>query len=132
MRAITTYAITLILFVALDMTWLTVLAKDFYRQQLGALMAPKLNLYAAAGFYLVYCAGLVFFAVKPAMASGDWTDAALCGAAFGFVAYATYDLTNLATLRDWPIALTFVDLAWGTIASSVACVGAVRLAQVIQ
>jgi uncharacterized membrane protein len=127
MSTLLTFAITLAVFVALDMTWLILLAKDFYRQQLGALTAPKVNLFAAVAFYLVYCAGLVVFAVKPALASGNWTDAALYGAALGFVAYATYDLTNLATLRDWPVALTVVDLAWGTVASGVACAVAVRI-----
>jgi uncharacterized membrane protein len=123
------YVATLILFVGIDLVWLAVVARTFYRDQLGGLMAAKLNYPAALAFYLIYAAGLVFFAVRPALAAGSWAEAAKLGAAFGFVAYATYDLTNLATIRNWPLALTFVDLVWGTVLSATVAAGAVLIAR---
>jgi uncharacterized membrane protein len=114
------YIATLVIFAGIDLIWLGVIAKGFYRAQLGDLMAPQLNIWAAVAFYLTYAAGLVIFAIRPAMISGAWTDAALFGAMFGAVAYATYDLTNLASLRNWPVILTVVDVAWGTLLSAMA------------
>jgi uncharacterized membrane protein len=114
------YIATLVIFAGVDLIWLGVIAKGFYRAQLGDLMAPQLNVWAAVAFYLTYAVGLVVFAVRPAMISGAWIDAALFGAVFGAMAYATYDLTNLASLRNWPVMLTAVDLAWGTLLSSMA------------
>jgi uncharacterized membrane protein len=111
------YFATLLIFVGIDLVWLAVVARTFYRDQLGDLMAKQLNYPAALAFYLVYAAGLMFFAVRTA---GSWTEAAMLGAGFGFVAYATYDLTNLATIRNWPVALTIVDLIWGTALSALA------------
>ena len=78
------------------------------------------NFPAAIVFYLIYAAGVVFFAVRPAVQSGNWSDALLRGAALGFLAYATYDLTNLATLRNWPVSVTLADLVWGTLLTAVA------------
>lgn len=114
-RAIGTYAITLVIFFAIDLVWLGVVAKDFYRQHIGHLMSAEVNWGAAVLFYLVYIGGIVFFAVKPAFDTGSATRALMHGAAFGFIAYATYDLTNQATMRDWPALVTVVDLAWGTV-----------------
>ena len=116
-RALLVYAITLGIFFAIDLVWLGVVAKDFYRQQIGHLMGPDVNWAAAAIFYLIYIGGIVFFAVKPALEAGSPTRALAYGALFGFVAYATYDLTNQATMRDWPVIVTVVDLAWGAILS---------------
>jgi uncharacterized membrane protein len=114
-RALGTYAITLLVFFAIDLVWLGVVAKSFYRQHIGHLMSPDVNWGAAALFYLVYIAGIVFFAIKPAFEAGTATRALAYGAAFGFIAYATYDLTNQATMKDWPALVTVVDLAWGTV-----------------
>jgi uncharacterized membrane protein len=114
------YLATLVVFAGIDLLWLGFVAKDFYRSQLGDLMATKLNYWAAVAFYLIYAGGIVVFAVRPALVSGVWTEAALSGALFGFIAYATYDLTNLSSLRSWPVMLTFVDLLWGTILSAAA------------
>lgn len=108
------YLIVLPVFFALDMLWLGVLAKDFYRQQIGTLLKADVNWPAAVVFYLVFIAGIVHFVLVPAVEKGSARRALLNGAAFGFVTYATFDLTSLALVRDWPLPITLVDLAWGT------------------
>ena len=115
-------------FLVLDLAWLGVIARDFYREQMGALMASPIRLAPAVGFYLVYIAGVTYFVVAPALAAGDWRAAVLPGLFFGFVAYATYDLTNLAVVQGWPLKATFVDLAWGAIATCVSATAAAFLA----
>lgn len=104
-------------FVALDAVWLTTMASRLYRPALGHLMRDGFDVLPAAAFYAIYLAGVAFFAVLPASSSRA---AALRGALFGFVAYATYDLTNQATLRDWPWIVTFADLGWGAFATACA------------
>ena len=117
------YITALIVFFAIDMVWLGVVAKDFYRAQIGHLMKPDVNWIAAIIFYLIFITGLVVFVITPAIEKGQWTHALLFGALFGFVCYATYDLTNLAVTKDWPILVTIVDLAWGAVlAASVSTV----------
>jgi uncharacterized membrane protein len=117
------YAIALPVFFAIDMVWLGLVAKNFYRAQIGMLMKPDVNWTAAMIFYLIFIAGLVVFVIGPAMEKGSWTHALLFGALFGLVCYATYDLTNLAVAKDWPLLVTIVDLAWGAVlASSVSVV----------
>ena len=120
MKLATAYLVTLTIFVLIDLVWLGFVAKDFYRTSIGHLMGSGFNVPAALAFYLIFVAGLLFFAVNPALEAGDWHKAAYLGAAFGFFAYATYDLTNLATLKDWPLNLTLADIAWGTVLSSIA------------
>ncbi len=107
------YAIALPVFFAIDMLWLGLVAKDFYKSQIGFLMKPDINWTAAILFYLLFIVGLVLFVIAPAVEKGSWMYALLFGAFFGFITYATYDLTNLATLKDWPLLVTIVDLAWG-------------------
>ncbi|MEO1265755.1 MAG: DUF2177 family protein [Pseudomonadota bacterium] len=119
MTYVIAYFATAIVFLAIDALWLGVIATKFYKAELGSLMAENVNFVAAAGFYLVYCVGIVIFAVSPALRSGDWTQALLFGALFGFFCYATYDMTNLATLRDWPLRMSLVDMAWGTVLTGV-------------
>ena len=109
------YLVALPVFLLIDLVWLGVVARDFYRTQMGSLMADPIVWWAAILFYLLLIAGIVFFAVMPAIDAGSWTKALLLGAAFGFFTYMTYDLTNLATLRGWPVLLTVVDIAWGTV-----------------
>lgn len=117
------FAIALPVFFAIDMVWLGLVAKDFYRAQIGALMKPDVNWIAAIIFYLIFIAGLVVFVISPSVEKGSWTHALLFGALFGFVCYATYDLTNLAVAKDWPFLVTIVDLAWGALlAASVSVV----------
>jgi uncharacterized membrane protein len=124
MKFVVAYIAAITFFFLVDLIWLGFVAKDFYRSSIGHLMADGFNIPAAVVFYLIYTAGLFFFAVNPALTSGDWQKAALLGAAAGFFAYATYDLTNMATLKDWPLGITLADMAWGTLLSSaVATVG---------
>lgn len=117
------FSIALPVFFAIDMFWLGVVAKNFYREQIGNLMKPNVNWTAAIFFYLIFVACLVVFVISPAVQKGSWTHALFFGALFGFVCYATYDLTNLAVAKDWPLLVTIVDLAWGAVlASSVSIV----------
>jgi uncharacterized membrane protein len=109
------YAIALAVFFAIDMLWLGVVAKNFYRSQIGNIMKPDVNWVAAIIFYLIFIAGLVVFVIEPAVEKGSWKHALLLGAFFGLVCYATYDLTNLAVAKDWPVLVTIVDLAWGAV-----------------
>lgn len=114
------YAIALPVFFALDMVWIGLVAKNFYRSQIGFLMKNEFNWTAAVIFYLLFIVGLVLFVITPAMEKNSWMHALLFGALFGLITYATYDLSNLATLKDWPLLVTIVDLAWGaTLAASV-------------
>jgi uncharacterized membrane protein len=108
------YLITLAVFFAIDMVWLGVVAKNFYRKHLGHLMGPKVVWPAAVLFYLLFIAGLAVFAVRPAVFAGAPLKGLLLGAFLGLVAYATYDLTNQATVKDWPVIVTVIDLIWGT------------------
>jgi uncharacterized membrane protein len=109
------YLLALPLFFAIDMVWLGLVAKGFYRRQIGHLMGTSFNWVAAIAFYLLFILGLVVFVVAPALDKGSWAQALFPGALFGLITYATYDLTNLATLRDWPLLLTIADLAWGSV-----------------
>jgi uncharacterized membrane protein len=114
------YGIAAVAFLGLDAVWLGTMADRLYRPNLGAMVAEPFSLGPAAAFYLLYVAGIVFFAVAPAVEHGSASTGLLRGAALGLVAYATYDLTNQATLRDWPWVVTLADLAWGTIATGLA------------
>ena len=113
------YFATLVVFLGLDALWLGVVARSFYAAQLGHLMRDSVNFVAAGGFYLAYVVGIVVFAVAPALADGSWKHAALYGALFGLLAYGTYDMTNLATLRNWPLTMSLVDMAWGAVLTGV-------------
>ena len=117
------YAIALSVFFAIDMLWLGIIAKNFYRIQIGHLMKPDVNWTAAIIFYLIFIVGLVVFVISPAVEKNSWMHALLFGALFGLVCYATYDLTNLAVAKDWPLLVTIVDLVWGAVlAASVSVV----------
>ena len=107
------YAVTATVFLLVDLVWLGFAARAFYRTNIGALLADQINVTAAVIFYLLYIAGIVIFAISPAFESGSWRTSLIMGSLFGFFAYATYDMTNLATLRDWPVAVAVVDMAWG-------------------
>ena len=111
-------AVFLTMFI-IDMLWLGVIAKSMYANAMGSLLSPNPNLWAAGAFYLIFPVGLLIFAVLPQADSPAWR-AALMGALFGFFAYSTYDLTNLAVVKDWPLGLTFIDMAWGTMVSGIA------------
>jgi uncharacterized membrane protein len=119
-RILGTYAATVVTMVALDLLWLGLIAKPLYQQGIGHLMAERPILPAALLFYAVYAVGLVMFAVKPNVAAPGWLPTLVAGALFGFFAYATYDLTNLATLKGWPLGLSLIDMAWGSLVSTAA------------
>ena len=125
---VASYFTALACFLVLDTCWLTWMGPGLYRPALSSLMASQVNWIAAVLFYLLYISGLLVFAIAPACRAGRASVAAKYGAFFGLVAYATYDLTNQATLRDWPWTITLADLAWGAFASSVAAAAATRLA----
>ncbi len=112
------YAIALPIFFVIDMLWLGVVAKSFYRNQIGTLMKSDINWIAVIIFYLIFIACLVVFVISPAVEKNSLMHALLFGALFGFVCYATYDLTNLAVAKDWPVFVTVVDMAWGALLSA--------------
>ena len=112
------FLIALVVFFAIDMVWLVLVAKRFYQEQIGSLMRPDINWFAAIIFYLLFITGLVIFVISPAIEKHSWMHALLFGALFGLITYATYDLTNLATLKNWPVRVTVVDLIWGTVLSA--------------
>ena len=125
------YAVAIVAFTVLDVIWLGTVAKDLYAAHIGHLLAPKANLPAAVAFYAIFLAGLVFFVILPAIAEGSWTKALLVGAAFGFVTYATWDLTNLAVLKDFPFSIVPIDMAWGTFLAAAVSTATYAVAQVI-
>lgn len=126
---IVAYLATLIVFVAIDFVWLSTMADRLYRPMIGDLLAPGFQLAPAVAFYLIYAAGLTFLAVRPGLLAGSLGTAALYGAILGFTAYATYDLTNQSTLRNWPTILTIADLVWGTLLSAIAAGGSQWIAE---
>jgi len=109
------YFTALPVFLAIDMVWLGLVAKNFYAKQIGFLMKTNVNWPAAILFYLLFIVGLVLFVIAPALEKHSWMHAVLFGSLFGLITYATYDLTNLATIKDWPLLVTIVDLIWGMV-----------------
>ncbi len=117
------YPITLAVFFLIDMVWLGLVAKGFYRKHLGSMLSPKVNWVSAILFYLLFIVGLLVFVIKPALLHGRPIEALYLGALFGLISYATYDLTNLATLKDWPLIVTIVDLVWGAVLGGAVSMG---------
>jgi uncharacterized membrane protein len=118
------YVSALVGFLAIDMIWLGVVARGFYRRQLEFLLADHVNWWAAISFYLLFVAGVLVFAVGPGLQAGSLQKALLLGGLLGLVTYGTYDLTNLATVKSWPLIMTVVDMTWGTVlAAAVSCIG---------
>jgi len=113
------YLLTFFLFFAIDLVWLGVIAKNLYRQEIGFLMTDQIRWGAALVFYLLYILGLVIFVILPSFHKGSPTSALLLGALFGLICYATYDLTNLATLKGWPVRIVIYDLLWGAFISGI-------------
>jgi uncharacterized membrane protein len=108
------FLVTLVVFFTIDILWLAVVAKKLYKSQIGFIMSDKPNLLAALAFYLIFIFGLVFFVINPSLEKNSFMTALFTGLLFGFVTYSTYDLTNLATLSNWPLKITIIDLIWGT------------------
>jgi uncharacterized membrane protein len=114
------YLVVAVTMVALDFGWLSLTMDPLYRRALGSILAEHVNMMAAVSFYLIYVAGVVFLAVWPAFESGNWRGALLRGAVLGLVAYGTYDLTNMATLKVWALQVTLLDMAWGAFLTATA------------
>lgn len=112
------YGIGFLVFLGIDAIWLGLVAKQFYGKYLGHLLSPTPNFVAAGIFYLLFIVGILVFAVIPGLKQQSISQAILLGALFGLITYATYDLTNLATLKNWPVLVTVVDLIWGTVLSA--------------
>ena len=116
---IISYLLTLIVFLIVDMFWLGIIAKNLYKKYLGGFLTDKVNWTAALIFYLIYVVGISIFAIYPAVNKGSVFNAILMGALFGIFTYATYDLTNLATLKGWPLQIVFIDILWGAFLSAI-------------
>ncbi len=114
-KLILSYLLTAVVFFAIDMTWLGFIAKDLYKKYLGGFLSDKVNWTAAIIFYLLFIIGIFYFAILPAIEKNSVAKAILSGALFGFFTYATYDLTNLATLKNWPLQIVFIDIIWGSV-----------------
>lgn len=115
------YLIALIVFSLIDVVWLVFISRKLYREKIGHLMADKVNVPAAVIFYLLFIAAMVFFVINPAAERQSVLYALGAGAFFGLVTYGTYDLTNLATLRNWPVSMTVIDLIWGSFVTASTC-----------
>lgn len=114
------YVVTALVFLGIDSIWLTAMGRSWYRPRLGHILLEQYNFTPAVVFYGIYIGGIVLFAVSPAMSSERWTVAAINGALLGLVAYGTYDLTNQATIRGWPLSVTLIDLGWGSLLTAAA------------
>ena len=114
------YVASAIVFFGLDLLWLGVVAKGFYARQLGDLLSDQPNMAVAGLFYAGYVGGIVLFAVAPALQAQSWTTALVLGVFLGLMAYGTYDMTNLATIRNWPVAMSAVDMLWGSVLTGIA------------
>ena len=117
------YIISILVLMAFDLSWLGFIMRNFYQSRLASILAPTPNWYAAGAFYLLFVAGLFYFAAYPAHLKQSILSAIIMGAIYGLVTYGTYDLTNMATVQNWPLVLTVVDMLWGTFLGAVlACV----------
>ena len=117
MRYIKIYLVSLAAFFVIDMLWLGLVARSFYQHYLGFLMTPSPNWFVVFCFYLLFIVGLMVFVIVPGLKTNSLKDTVLRAALFGLITYATYDLTNLATLKDWPVLVSIVDMLWGTFLS---------------
>ena len=121
MQYVKHYIIALIVFTLIDLVWLIFISQKLYKEKIGHLMADKVNFPAAAIFYVLFIAALVFFVITPATEKNSVLYALAAGAFFGLVTYGTYDLTNLATLKNWPVSITVIDLLWGSFVTGSTC-----------
>ena len=115
MQTILVYGITTLIFFAIDMLWIGLIARSFYREKLGFILSTEVNWPAAIVFYLLYIGGILYFAVLPALREHHWQTALMQGAVLGLLCYATYDLTNMATIKNWPLVVVIVDMLWGVV-----------------
>lgn len=125
-----TYGATAVAFFVIDFIWLSTQIGT-YRRELGSLLLDKPNLGVAALFYVLYVVGIVLLAIRPALAGGNWWEATLLGALLGLVAYGTYDVTNLSTIKGWSVTITAIDLAWGTFLTATAATAGFFVARMV-
>lgn len=118
-KLVISYLLTTIVFFAVDMVWLGFIAKGLYKKYLGGFLSDNVNWPAAIIFYLLFIIGIFYFAILPAVEKNSLAKAIISGALFGFFTYATYDLTNLATLKDWPLPIVFIDIIWGAVLTGI-------------
>ena len=118
-KLLISYALTFVVFFIVDMAWLGFIAKDMYKKYLGDLLSEQVNWAAAIVFYLLFIVGIFIFAILPSVEKNSWVSALTLGALFGFFTYATYDLTNLATLKGWPLTIVFIDIIWGSVLTAI-------------
>ncbi|HOF78872.1 MAG TPA: DUF2177 family protein [Candidatus Dojkabacteria bacterium] len=132
MKYIYLYIITFVVFLAIDFIWLNFIAKNIYATKIGHLLAENPKLFPALIFYLVFIVGVIIFAVLPGYEAQNIWKTVMLGALFGFLTYSTYDLTNLATLKNWPVSVTIIDLIWGTSISTVTSVAGYYIAMALK
>ena len=118
-NVIISYILTTAVFLIIDLAWLGIIAKNIYQKYLGGFLSSTVNWYAAIIFYLLYILGISVFAIYPSVNKDSAVRAIMLGALFGFIAYATYDLTNLATIKDWPLPIVFIDMIWGAVLTAI-------------
>ena len=129
MSYIVAYVVALITFLGIDFVWLKLVMKPLFESHVGELMRDEPKLGVAAGFYVLYVVGIVYFAIQPALANNSWATALLNGAILGFLAYGTYEATNMATLKGWTFGMMFTDILWGMALTATAALGGYFAAQ---
>lgn len=122
-KLLVAYIIALVIFLMIDMVWLGLIAKNLYKEKLGFIISPDVKWTAAIIFYMLYIVGILFFAVNPSLKDSSWLTALVNGAVFGAMCYATYDLTNMATIAKWPLVIVVIDIAWGMVLTGLVSVG---------
>ena len=127
LQSLKVYGVALSVFLVIDLMWIGFVAQNFYRDQLGFILAPSPNWAAAILFYLMFIAGLLFFVVLPGLKRNDLKKSLFRAAVFGILTYGTYDLTNLALIKDWPVLVTAVDMIWGMIVSTIVCLVSLKV-----
>jgi uncharacterized membrane protein len=126
------YALTFVVFFIVDMAWLGFIAKDLYKKYLGNLLSEQVNWMAAVIFYLLFVVGIFIFAIMPAVEKNSVVSAITLGALFGFFTYATYDLTNLATLKSWSINIAIIDIIWGSVLTGIVSTAGFYIVKYVQ
>lgn len=131
-KLLISYTLTFVVFFILDMAWLGFIAKDLYKKYLGDFLSEQVNWTAAVIFYLLFVIGVFIFAILPSVEKNSLISAIILGALFGFFTYATYDLTNLATMKNWPINIVFIDILWGAFLTSVVSAAGFYIVKYVQ
>ena len=131
-KLIISYALTFVVFFIVDMAWLGLIAKDLYKKYLGGFLSEQVNWTAAVIFYLLFIVGVFIFAIMPSVEKNSVVSAITLGALFGFFTYATYDLTNLATLKGWPISIVFIDIIWGSVLTGIVSTAGFYIVKYVQ